>query len=148
MNAETPISTGQWEKSNRSGRAGELVVAARLVELGFELYWPVNDRPAIDLISVWKDVVVNRIQVKTKNLPRENQLSQEVRAVGADPKKYDYLIAYLVTQTAFYILPATTVKSRKTLTFYPNGKTTKVETDYEPYRDAWHQLRLENGGVG
>jgi len=119
-----------------------MVVGARLVELGFDLFWPVNDRPAIDLITVWKDAVVNRIQIKTKNLPRENQLSQEVRA-NADPKKYDYLIAYLATQTAFYILPALAVKTRKTLIFYPNGKTNKVECDYEPYRDAWHQLRME-----
>jgi len=125
-----------------------MVVGARLVELGFDLFWPVNDRPAIDLITVWKDAVVNRIQIKTKNLPRENQLSQEVRAVNADPKKYDYLIAYLASQTAFYILPALAVKTRKTLIFYPNGKTNKVECDYEPYRDAWHQLRQENGGVG
>ena len=141
MSDQTPISTGHWEKSHRSGRAGELVVGGRLVELGFDLYWPVNDRPSIDVISVWKDSVVNRVQVKTKSLPRDTQLSQEVRVGGTDVKKYDFLIAYLVTQTAFYVLPADQIKSKTNILFYPNGKTTKIENDYEAYRDAWHLLK-------
>jgi hypothetical protein len=137
------ISTGHWERSIRSGRTGELVVGARLVELGFDLFWPVNEQPPIDLISVWKDTVVNRVQIKTKSIPRESQLSQEVRVGGTDAKKYDYLIAYLVTQTAFYVVPAKRVctGSRKNLIFYPNGKTSCVEQDLEEYRDAWHLLR-------
>ena len=141
MSEKSPISTGHWERSNRSGRAGELVVGARLVELGFDLYWPVNDRPSIDVVSVWKDSVVNRVQIKTKSLPRDTQLSQEVRVGGTDAKKYDYLIAYLVTQTAFYVLPADQIKSKTHILFYPNGKTTKIENDYESFRDAWHLLK-------
>lgn len=141
MSEKSPISTGHWERSNRSGRAGELVVGARLIELGFELFWPVNDRPSIDVISVWKDSAVNRVQIKTKSLPRDTQLSQEVRVGGTDAKKYDFLIAYLVTQTAFYVLPADRIKSKMNILFYPNGKTTKIENDYEAYRDAWHLLK-------
>ena len=141
MSEQTPISTGHWEKSQRSGRAGELAVGARLVEHGFDLYWPVNDRPSIDVISVWKDSVVNRVQIKTKNLPRDTHLSQEVRVGGTDAKKYDYLIAYLVTQTAFYVLPASRVKAKTNILFYPNGLTAKVENDHESFRDAWHLLK-------
>ena len=141
MNEQKPTPTGHWERSNRSGRAGELVVGARLIELGFELFWPVNDRPSIDVISVWKDSVVNRVQIKTKSLPRDTQLSQEVRVGGTDAKKYDYLIAYLVTQTAFYVLPADQIKSKTNILFYPNGKTAKIENDYESFRDAWHLLK-------
>ena len=141
VSEETHTSTGQWERSNRSGRAGELVVGARLIELGFELFWPVNDRPSIDVVSVWKDSVVNRVQIKTKNLPRDTQLSQEVRVGGTDAKKYDFLIAYLVTQTAFYVLPAEEIKTKINILFYPNGKTTKIENDYESFRDAWHLLK-------
>ena len=138
---QTHTSSGHWERSHRSGRAGELAVGARLVELGFDLYWPVNDRPSIDVVTVWKDSVVNRIQIKTKNLPRDTQLSQEVRVGGTDVKKYDFLIAYLVTQTAFYVLPADQIKSKLNILFYPNGKTTKIENDYESFRDAWHLLK-------
>ena len=141
MSDETHTSTGQWERSNRSGRAGELVVGGRLIELGFELFWPVNDRPSIDVVTVWKDTVVNRVQIKTKSLPRDTQLSQEVRGGGTDVKKYDFLIAYLVTQTAFYVLPADQIKSKMTILFNPNAKTTKVENDYESFRDAWHLLK-------
>jgi len=141
VSEQTHSSTGQWEKSHRNGRAGELAVGARLVELGFDLYWPVNDRPSIDVITVWKDSVVNRVQIKTKNLPRDTHLSQEVRVGGTDAKKYDFLIAYLVTQTAFYVLPASQVKAKTNILFYPNGKTTKIENDHESYRDAWHLLK-------
>ena len=117
------------------------MVGARLIELGFELFWPVNDRPSIDVVSVWKDSVVNRVQIKTKNLPRDTQLSQEVRVGGTDAKKYDFLIAYLVTQTAFYILPAEAIKTKMHILFYPNGKTAQIENDYESFRDAWHLLK-------
>ena len=117
------------------------MVGARLIELGFELFWPVNDRPSIDVVSVWQDSVVNRVQIKTKNLPRDTQLSQEVRVGGTDAKKYDFLIAYLVTQTAFYVLPAEEIKTKMHILFYPNGKTTKIENDYESFRDAWHLLK-------
>ena len=141
MSGQEHTSTGQWEKSNRSGRAGELAVGARLVELGFDLFWPVNDRPSIDVVTVWRDSVVNRVQVKTKNLTRDTQLSQEVRVGGTDAKKYDFLIAYLVTQTAFYVLPADQIKTKMNILFYPNGKTTKLENDYESFRDAWHLLK-------
>jgi hypothetical protein len=141
VNEQKLTPTGHWERSNRSGRAGELVVGARLIELGFELFWPVNDRPSIDVISVWKDSVVNRVQIKTKNLPRDTQLSQEVRVGGTDVRKYDFLIAYLVTQTAFYVLPADQIKTKINILFYPNGKTTKIENDYESFRDAWHLLK-------
>ena len=120
MSEQKPTPTGHWERSNRSGRAGELVVGGRLIELGFELFWPINERPSIDVISVWKDSVVNRVQIK---------------------RKYDFLIAYLVTQTAFYVLPADQIKTKINILFYPNGKTTKIENDYESFRDAWHLLK-------
>ena len=141
MSEQKPTPTGQWERSNRSGRAGELVVGGRLIELGFELFWPINERPSIDVVTIWKDSVVNRVQIKTKNLPRDTQLSQEVRVGGTDVKKYDFLIAYLVTQTAFYVLPAEAIKTKMNILFYPNGKTTKIENDYESFRDAWHLLK-------
>ena len=141
MSEQKPTPTGHWERSNRSGRAGELVVGARLIELGFELFWPINERPSIDVVCVWKDSVVNRVQIKTKNLPRDTQLSQEVRVGGTDVKKYDFLIAYLVTQTAFYVLPADQIKTKMHILFYPNGKTTQIEHDYESFRDAWHLLK-------
>tara|TARA_Y100000593_G_scaffold8945_1_gene16307 strand:- start:39 stop:404 length:366 start_codon:yes stop_codon:yes gene_type:complete len=118
----------------------ELAVAARLVELGFDLFWPVNEQPPIDVITVWKSVI-KRIQIKSKNSPRDSQLSQEVRIDTLDSKKCDFLIAYLARQTAFYVLPTSVVKNKKTLVFYPNGKTARVEHDYEKYRDAWHLLR-------
>ena len=69
------------------------------------------------------------------------QLSQEVWVAGSDEKKYDFLIAYPTTQTSFYVVPAKCVGAKKTLIFYPNGKTNQVGHDLEEYRDAWHLLR-------
>ena len=140
MNDETHTSTGLWEKRARNGRVAEFVVGARLVELGFDLFWPVNDQPPIDVVTVWKSVT-KRIQIKSKNTPRDSQLSQEVRVDSLDCKKCDFLIAYLAPQTAFYVLPAKTVAGQKTILFYPNGKSSRVENDYEKFRDAWHLLR-------
>ena len=62
-------------------------------------------------------------------------------SIKVDVKKYDFLIANLVTQTAFYVLPAEAIKTKMHILFYPNGKTTKIENDYESFRDAWHLLK-------
>ena len=141
MSELKPTSTGHWEKQIRNGRAGELAVGARLVELGFDLFWPVNDQPPIDVISVYKSVI-KRIQIKTKTQPRQTQLSQEMRVDTVDCKKCDFLICYLVGQFAFYVLPVKAIAGQKTALFYPNGKTNRTDRhDYENYRDAWHLLR-------
>ena len=133
-----PTSTDRWEKS-RTGAVGELLVAARLGELGFEIFWAANKASAgLDFICSYNGHL-NRIQIKTKFVPRTNATGQDVKC-GSDPKMYDYLICYLHHHHATYVVPSD-VPKKKNLTFYPDGLTSKVNENYEEYRDAWHLLR-------
>lgn len=133
-----PTSSDRWQKS-RVGAVGELIVAARLVELGFDIFWPANEAATgVDFICSWHGLL-NRIQIKTKFVPRTNATGQDVKC-ESDPKMYDYLVCYLHHHHATYVLPSSAAKT-KNLTFYPDGLTNHVNANYEEYRDAWHLLR-------
>lgn len=133
-----PMSTDRWQKS-RVGAVGELLVAARLVELGFEIFWAANKASAgVDFICSWGGKL-SRVQIKTKFVPRTNASGQDVKC-ASDPKLYDFLICYLHHHHATYVLPADAAQT-KNLTFYPDGLTSRANANYEKYRDAWHLLK-------
>ena len=76
-----PTSTDRWEQS-RAGEAGELLVAAKLVELGFDVYWAANQNSHdFALVSHYRGKL-NRIQVKTSSIPRKLRIGQVVKVDG------------------------------------------------------------------
>ncbi len=135
-----PTSTERWEQS-RAGEAGELLIAAKLVELGFDVYWAANQNSHdFDLVSHFQGKL-NRIQVKTRSIPRKLRIGQDVKIDGGKNfKNYDFLICHLMHHNATYVLPAEAAKANN-ISFYPDGLTDRGEGRYEQYRDAWHLLR-------
>jgi hypothetical protein len=135
-----PTSTDRWETS-RVGEAGELLIAAKLVELGFDVYWAANQSSHdFDLVSHFQGKL-NRIQVKTRSIPRKLRIGQDVKIDGGKNfKNYDFLICHLMHHNATYVLPAEAAKL-KNISFYPDGLTETAVSNYEQYRDAWHLLR-------
>ena len=100
MNEKKPTSTEPSASSTRNGegrfkvgRAAELIVAARLVELGFDVFFPFSDRSPVDLIGVWEGHP-QRIQVKARWTVRE-VAGQDVTASGVSSANADVLVAYL-----------------------------------------------------
>ncbi len=56
----------------------------------------------------------------------------------------DFLVAYLVPEDAWYVIPVNKLKGLETLYFYPHGRRSK----WEKYREAWCQMACphdENG---
>ena len=135
-----PTSTERWEQS-RVGEVGELLIAAKLVELGFDVYWAANQNShAFDLVSHFRGKL-NRIQVKTRSIPRKLRIGQDVKVGGEKNfKNYDFLICHLHHHNATYVLPAEAAKANN-ITFYPDGLTDTAVSSYEEYRDAWHLLK-------
>ena len=135
-----PTSTERWEQS-RVGEVGELLIAAKLVELGFDVYWAANQNShAFDLVSHFRGKL-NRIQVKTRSIPRKLRIGQDVKVDGEKNfKNYDFLICHLHHHNATYVLPAEAAKANN-ITFYPDGLTDTAVSSYEKYRDAWHLLK-------
>ena len=118
-----PTCTERWEQS-RVGEVGELLIAAKLVELGFDVYWAANQNShAFDFVSHFRGI------------------GQDVKIDGGKNfKNYDFLICHLMHHNATYVLPAEAAKANN-ISFYPDGLTDRGEGRYEQYRDAWHLLR-------
>lgn len=145
------ISTGDSEKSKRPvspdtedrfnvGRSAELLVAARLVELGFNIFIPYSDRSPVDLVSLWVGQLY-RIQVKARWLPREWP-GQDVTVAGVDALNADALIIYIHKPTSFYVIPTEELGGESTLIFYPSGRSMKPPKRYwDEWRDRWDILK-------
>jgi len=148
VNEKKPTSTEPSASSTRDGegrfkvgRSAELLVAARLVEFGFDVFFPFSDRSPVDLIGVWEGHP-QRIQVKARWTARE-VAGQDVTARGVSSSNADALIVYLDKPTpSFYIIPAEEIDGITTMVFYPNGRSGKRPRRYwDEWRDRWDILK-------
>jgi hypothetical protein len=55
--------------------------------------------------------------------------------VGLTAKDIDVIVAYIVSQDIWYVVPVKAFVPRKNLWFYPDGS--KKGAMFEKYRDAW-----------
>ena len=123
-----------------AGRSAELLVGARLAELGFDIFYPFSDRTPVDLVSVWKSHAI-RIQIKARWLPRDRG-GATIIASGVTPQNADVLIAYLHKPEGYYIIPTAELGGAKTLIFYPSGRSQKSPHKYwDEWRDRWDILK-------
>ena len=150
MSEKKPTSTEHLASSTRSdeadgrfsvGRAAELLVAARLVELGLSVFFPFSDRSPVDLIGVWKGQP-QRIQVKARWTARVGA-GQDVTVNGVNSSNADALVVYIDKPTpSFYIIPAKEVDAVATMVFYPAGRSGKTPRRYwDEWRDRWDILK-------
>ena len=149
MNEKKPTST-ELSTSSRSvdvdgrfnvGRAAELIVAARLVELGLDVFFPFSDRSPVDLIGVWEGHP-QRIQVKARWQPRVGA-GQDVTVSAVNSSNADALVVYIDKPTpSFYIIPAKEIDEVSTMVFYPAGRSGKTPRRYwDEWRDRWDILK-------
>tara|TARA_R110000822_G_scaffold76725_2_gene184492 strand:+ start:473 stop:937 length:465 start_codon:yes stop_codon:yes gene_type:complete len=148
VNEKKPTSTGLsaslttgGEGRFKVGRSAELLVAARLVDLGFDVFFPFSDRSPVDLIGVWEGHP-QRIQVKARWQPRVGA-GQDVTASGVNSSNADALVVYLNNPTpSFYIIPAKEINEVSTVMFYPAGRSGKTPRRYwDEWRDRWDILK-------
>jgi len=123
------------------GRAAELIVAARLVELGLDVFFPFSDRSPVDLIGVWEGHP-QRIQVKARWQPRVGA-GQDVTVSAVNSSNADALVVYIDKPApSFYIIPAKEVDGISTMVFYPGGRSGKTPRRYwDEWRDRWDILK-------
>lgn len=148
MNEKKPISTAHSVSSTNGGegrfklgRSAELLVAARLVDLGFDIFFPFSDRSPVDLIGIWEGQT-QRIQVKARWTTREGA-GQHVTVSGVRSSNADALVVYLDKPTpSFYIIPSSELNGATTMTFYPGGRSAKRPKKYwDEWRDRWDVLK-------
>ncbi|SRR5581483_2469199 len=132
-------------------RRGELVEVAFLhkaVSLGFAAAKPYGDCESYDFILDARQGSTSRlwrVQVKsagtcykgayriiaahfTKRSTKECYTSQQI----------DFLVAYIIPETAWYVLPVHVFTPRMFLSFFPHNPGSQGR--YEQYRDAWNLM--------
>lgn len=137
-----------WWRSLTRKRRGEMAEAAFLHKasrLGFGVSKPWGDSEPYDLI-VDSGAKLWRVQVKSASRPNEYG-GYMFRATGSDTrKKYslkeiDVLVAYIVPEDLWYVVPVTVFREIKGIKLYPMPR--KRRSRYEVYREGWQFLSGE-----
>ena len=126
------------------GELAEMGFAFKAAGLGFGVVKPCGDSERYDYIldsgeRLW------RVQVKSTYVARAH--SYHVNACGsAGGKKKSYtaeqidiLVAYIVTEDAWYVIPIGAFAPHRHLHLYPSGS--KTGGRYEKYREAWDLMK-------
>jgi hypothetical protein len=134
-----------WWRALTRKRRGEMAEAAFLHKasrLGFGVSRPWGDSEPYDLI-VDSGTRLWRVQVKSASHATEWG-GYMFRATGNDTrKKYsleeiDVLVAYIVPDDLWYVIPVTLFRTIKGVKLYPRPR--KRRSKYEAYREAWQLL--------
>ena len=122
----------------RHGEVAEAAFLAKASSLGFGVAKPWGDSERYDFIldsghAFW------RIQVKST--ARNSGSRYRVRGGGCNSRytsdEIDFLIAYIIPENLWYVVPVAALASRIALSFYPSGGS---NGRLEKYREAWCQL--------
>jgi hypothetical protein len=137
-------------KSNKGtlkqrGELAEMAFTYKAAGLGFAVAKPYGDSESYDFI-LDSGVRLWRVQVKSTYGPRAHAYCVNAfSSSGAGEKKaytakqIDILVAFLVAENAWYVVPVKAFAPRKHLNFYPSGS--KTGGRYEQYREAWDLMR-------
>jgi hypothetical protein len=116
----------------------ELQFMSRVIELGLHCCRPWGEVVHYDFIVECEGRSV-RVQVKSTMFEDRGGYSCTVRGsegpYEGDP--FDYLAAYILQESLWYIIPAELVVGQGSVALYPRLKRSK----YAPYREAWRLLR-------
>ena len=124
--------------AKRRGEVAEAAFLAKAASLGFGVAKPWGDSERYDFIL---DSGHHYWRVQIKSTEHFAGSRYRVKAAGwkarYTPDEIDFLIAYIVPQNLWYIVPVTALASRSGLSFYPGGAG---KGRLEKYREAWCQM--------
>ena len=122
----------------RRGEASEAAFLARATHLGFTVCIPWGDSERYDSVV---DLGQGLLRVQVKSATRYAETRYRVRTTGASGTIYnageiDFLVAYIVPDDIWYIIPVAAIGHRKGIRFYPHSRR-KSRAMFEKYRQAW-----------
>ncbi len=128
----------------RRGEASEAAFLARATHLGFRVCIPWGDSERYDsVINGGRGFL--RIQVKSAARYAETRYRVGTRGFGPavyTPDEIDFLVAYIVPENIWYIIPIEAIGQRKGIRFYPHTRR-KSRALFEKYREAWCLLSCD-----
>jgi|SRR5450755_1698477 hypothetical protein len=139
---------GKAQKGTRKqrGELAEMGFMFKAAGLGFGVAKPCGDSEHYDFIldsgkRLW------RVQVKSTYIARSDNYYVSARG-GLDGKfkaytaeQIDILVAYIVVEDAWYVVPVAAFVPRTGLRFFPSGCKRKSIGLYEKYREAWDLMK-------
>ena len=142
--------------TKRRGELAELAFTLKAASLGFGVSKPYGDSERYDFILDSRDLIAPptissplwRVQVKCSTqlidgLYRVNAHRRiHGRAVPYQLSEIDFLVAYIIPEDSWFILPLPAILGRTSLLF--RRKRDRKPGLYDPYREAWPLLRPKN----
>jgi hypothetical protein len=131
--------------TKRRGELAELAFTYKAATLGFGVAKPYGDSERYDFVLDAGGRFV-RVQVKSSTTLLNGLYHMNChrrtngRAVAYSPSEIDFLVAYIIPEDAWFILPITVVAHRTSLLFNPKGYP-RGDGLFGAYREAWHLLR-------
>jgi PD-(D/E)XK endonuclease len=130
----------------RSAEVAEAAFLAKASSLGFGVAKPWGDSERYDFIV---DSGHHFWRVQVKSTQRFAESRYRVKAAGWKASytcdEIDFIVAYIIPENLWYVVPVAAFASRTGLRFYPHGDS---KGHLEKYREAWCQMacpRDENG---
>ncbi|MGA2743817.1 MAG: group I intron-associated PD-(D/E)XK endonuclease [Candidatus Sulfotelmatobacter sp.] len=128
----------------RRGEASEAAFLARATNLGFSVCIPWGDSERYDSV-IGRGPRLLRVQVKSAS--RYAETRYRIRTTGSsytiyNPAEIDFLVAHIVPEDLWYIIPIEAVGHRKGIRFYPHTRHPS-RAHFERYREAWCLLACD-----
>ena len=134
----------------RRGDLGEVAFVHKAMSLGYVVGKPYGQMHRYDFMveggnKLW------RVQVKTSTCMRDGRYQLCVqrithrRTVAYKKSELDFVVAYLMPEKVWYILPISVVAGRRSLLLPPPGFRGK--NPWAQYLEAWHLLGKPDGPV-
>lgn len=120
------------------GEWAESVFMARAGEHGLPVSKPWGEMCSYDFI-IGKTGRFASVQVKSTICQLNNGYECTVRGghKAYPAGSFDFVAAYVIPDDAWYIIPAKSIRGKKSIMLYPKSQTAK----YGGCREAWHLLR-------
>jgi len=130
----------------RQGELSELAFVHKAASLGFGVARPYGDNERYDFIvdsgqRLW------RVQVKSTAYLRGECYRVLVlrhlrgHTVSYQPSEVDFLVAHVIPEEAWFVLPIRAIGSRPILTLSRSPSARRRPRLWDAYREAWHLLR-------
>lgn len=143
----TPDKKSTHQRETTTKRRGELAEMAFILKartLGFSLATPFGDSERYDFIidsgkNLWRIQVKSTTTVLNGRYHVNSHRRTNGNVVAYAPSEIDFLVAYIIPEDAWFILPIQAILTRTSLLFcFKNDPKGGL---YGEYREAWHLLR-------
>jgi hypothetical protein len=126
--------------TKKRGELAELAFVYKAAGLGFGVARPYGDSDRYDFI-VHSGEHFWRVQVKSSSAMQYGaylvnaQRNANGRAIPYSPDEIDFLVAHIVPEDGWFVIPVRAFAPRKSIRVYPKGDGRTGR--YEKYREAW-----------